>query len=119
MLLLVHTISVFYCAQLGMKCLLGISNFIEEISIFSYSDVSLSLSLFCIDYLEKRYHLFLLFFGTLHSDGYLLLSPLPFTSFLFSAICKASSDNYCLFAFLLLEDGLNYCLLYNVTNLHP
>ena len=29
---------------------------------------------------------------------YLSFSPLPFTSFLFSVICKASSDNH--FAFL-------------------
>ena len=40
----------------------------------------------------------LLFFGTLHSNGYLSFSPLPFISVLFTAICKASSDNH--FAFL-------------------
>ena len=34
---------------------------------------------------------------TLHSDGHLSVSPLPFTSLLFSAICKSSSDNYLVF----------------------
>ena len=38
-------------------------------------------------------------------------------SFLFSAICKASLDS--IFAFLFLGDGLDHCLLYNVTNLRP
>ena len=46
----------------------------------------------------------------------LTFSPLPFTS-LFSAICKASSNN--LFAFLFLGDGLDLCLLYNAMNLCP
>ena len=32
----VLTISVLYCAHLYMKCSLGISNFLEEISIFSH-----------------------------------------------------------------------------------
>ena len=40
----------------------------------------------------------LVFSGTLHSVWYLSLSPLPFASLLFSAFCKASSDNH--FAFL-------------------
>ena len=40
---------------------------------------------------------------------------LPLASLLFSAIYKASSDNH--FAFLFLKDGLDHCLLYNVTNL--
>ena len=47
---------------------------------------------------------------------YLSFSPLLFTSLLFTAICKASSDSH--FAFLFLGDGLDPCLLYNVTNLH-
>ena len=37
----VHTISVFYCAHLCMKCSLGISNFLEEISSLSLSIISL------------------------------------------------------------------------------
>ena len=46
---------------------------------------------------------------------YLSFSPLPFTSLLFSAICKASSD-LCLFAFLCLRDSFDHHLLYNVMN---
>ena len=46
-------------------------------------------------HLRRFSYLSLLFFGTLHSDGF---SPLPFTSLLFSGICKASSNNP--FAFL-------------------
>ena len=48
---------------------------------------------------------------------YLSISPLLFTSLLFTAICKASPDS--LFAFLFYGDGLAPCLLYNVTNLIP
>ena len=48
---------------------------------------------------RKAFYLSLLFFGTLHSNGCIFpFSPLPFTSLLFSATCKASSDNH--FAFL-------------------
>ena len=46
---------------------------------------------------------------------YLSFSPLPFTSLLFTVICKASSDNhFACFAFLFLGDGLDACLLYSV-----
>ena len=41
-------------------------------------------------------------------------------SLLFSAICKASSDNHdAFFAFLFLGDDFDHHLLYNVMNLHP
>ena len=79
-----------------MKCPLGISDFLEEVSSLSHSIV------------------FLCFFALLTEEGFLnspcyslelciqmdisFLSPLPFASLLFSAICKASSDNH--FAFL-------------------
>ena len=46
---------------------------------------------------------------------YLYFFPWPFSSLLFPAICKASSDNH--FAFLLL--GFDRHSLYNVMNLHP
>ena len=42
---------------------------------------------------------------------YLSFSPLPFASLLFTAVCKASSDNH--FGFLFLGDSLYSCLLYN------
>ena len=48
-----------------MKCCLGISNFLEEISSLSDSIVFL---FFCIVHLERLSYLSLLFFGTLHSD---------------------------------------------------
>ena len=51
---------------------------------------------------------------------YLSISPLLFTSLLFSAICKASSDSHLAsFALLSLGDGLDSCLMHNVMNLHP
>ena len=50
---------------------------------------------------------------------YLSFSPSLFVFLLFTAICKASSDSYCFFAFLFHGDGLDPCLLYNVTNLCP
>ena len=61
----VHTIFVLYWAHLCMKCSLGISNFLEEISSLSHSVVPLFL---CIDRWGRLSYLFLLFFGTLHSD---------------------------------------------------
>ena len=39
-------------------------------------------------------YLSLLVYGTLHSDGYLSFSLLPFASLLFSTIWEASSDNH-------------------------
>ena len=82
-----------------MKCYLGISNFLEEISSLSQSVV------------------FLYFFALIAEEGFLIsscyslelciqmiiclylsFSPLLFASLLFTAICKASSDSY--FAFL-------------------
>ena len=54
-----------------MKCSLGVSNFLEEISSLSHSNA------------------FLYLFSLITEEG--------FISFFFSAICKASSDNY--FAF--------------------
>ena len=75
-----------------MKCSLGISNFLEEISSLSHSVV------------------FLYFFALIIEEGFLIspcyclewvylsFSPLPFASLLFTAICNASLDNH--FAFL-------------------
>ena len=78
-----------------MKCSLGISNFLEEISSLSHSVVPHFL---CIDHWGRLSYHPLLFFGALHSDAYIFLSPLLFASLLFTAICKASSDSH--FAFL-------------------
>ena len=91
-------------------------NFLEEIS--SPSHWVVSLLFLCINHWGRLSYLSLLFLGTLHSNGYIFpFSPLPLASLLFSAIHKASSDNhFCLFAFLFLGDGLDPCLLFNVTN---
>ena len=93
---LISSASVLYCAHLCMKSSLGICNFLEEISCLSHSIV------------------FLYFFALITEEGF-LISPcyslelfiqmsisfffsFAFTCFLFTAICKASSDNH--FAFL-------------------
>ena len=83
--------------------------------ILLFSSISLHLSL------RKA---FLSLLGILWNSAFkwvcLSFSPLPFTSFLFSAICKASSDSHFAFlAFRLLVDGLDHCLLYNARNLWP
>jgi len=67
-----------------MKCSLGISNFLEEISDLSLSIIFLY---FFALITSKCFLLSLLFFGTLHSDGYifpalLYLSPLFFSQLL-------------------------------------
>ena len=85
-----------FCARFCMKCSLGISNFLEEISNFFHSLV------------------FLYFFALISEIGFLIspsyslelcfqmlisfLFSLFFTSLLFTAIFKASSDSH--FAFL-------------------
>ena len=80
-----------FIVPIFVKCSLGISNFLEEISSLSHSIV------------------FLYFFSLITDEGFLISpcyslelciqwsvshSPLPFTSLLLSAICKASSDNH-------------------------
>ena len=94
MLLLGPYISVLYCAHLCMKCSLGISNFLEEISSFSHSIVFLYF--FALITEEGFLISPCYFFETLPSD--LSFSPLPLASLLSSAVCKTSSDNH--FAFL-------------------
>ena len=51
---------------------------------------------------------------------YLSFSPLPLASLLFSAICKASSDNhFAILHFFRGGDGFDHCPLYNVrTSIH-
>ena len=98
-----------------MKYSLVISYFLEETSSVSHSIV------------------FLYFLTLITEEGFLISScyslelciqmlisfffPLLLSSLLFIAICKASSDShFVFFAFLFLGDGLDPCLLYNVTN---
>ena len=61
--------SVLYCAHLCMKCSFGISKFLEEISRLSHP-IFVPLIL-CTDHWGWLSYLSLLFFGTLHSNGYI------------------------------------------------
>ena len=78
-----------------MKCSLGISDFLEEISRLSHSTVC-SISLYCSH--KAVLSLLAILWNSAFSRVYLSFSLLPFISLLFSAICKPSSDNH--FAFL-------------------
>ena len=75
-----------------MKCSLGVSNFLEEISSLSHSIVSLHLFALVTeeDFLIPPFYSL-----ELHSDGYIFpFSPLPLASLLFLALCEASTDNH-------------------------
>ena len=63
-----------------MKCSLGISNFLEEISSLLFCSFPLFL---CIDRWRRLYYLFLLFFGILHSDAYIFPFLLCFSLLFF------------------------------------
>ena len=81
---------------LCMKCTLGILIFLTSSLVFPillFSSISLHWSL------KKAYlPLLAIIWNSAFRWVYLSFSPLPFSSLLFSAICKASSDNR--FAFL-------------------
>ena len=78
-----------------MKSSLGISDFLEEISslpILLFSSISFHWSL------RKAFlSLFAILWNSAFKWVYISFSPLPFTSLLFTAICKASSDNHFVF----------------------
>ena len=82
-------------------CSLGISNFLEEISSLSHSIVFL----YSLHWSLRKAFLSLLaiLWNSVFKWVYLSFSPLLFTSLLFTAICKASSNSH--FAFLFLGDG--------------
>ena len=106
----------FLCALLCVKCSLGVSNFLEEISIPSRSVVFLY---FFALITEKAFLSLLAFlWNSVFKWVYLSFSPLPFTSLIFIAVYKASQTTILPFCFFP-GDGLDHCLLYNVTNLHP
>ena len=87
---------VLYWAHLCMKCSLGISNFLEEISGLSHSLVFLYF--FHWSYGKAFLSLPAILWNSAFRWVCLSFSPLPFTSGLFWTICKASSGNH--FAFL-------------------
>ena len=66
-----------------MKCSLGISNFLEEISSLSHSVVFLY---FFALIAEEGFLISLLFFGTLHSDVYIFPFLLCFSLLFFSQL---------------------------------
>ena len=74
-----------------MKCSLGIFNFLEEISSLSHSIVSLY-SFHC-SLRNVFLSLLAILWNSAFESVYLSFSPLLFTSLLFTAICKASSDS--------------------------
>ena len=80
-----------------MKYSLGIFNFLEEISSLSHSVVFLYF--FALITEDAFLSLLAILWNSAFRCLYLSFSPLLFTSLLFSAICKASSDSH--FAFLL------------------
>src|SRR5574337_1935019 len=79
-----------------MKCSLGISNFLEEISSLSHSIIFLYF--FALIMRKAFLSLLDILWNSAFKWVYLSFSPLPFASLLFTAICNASSDNH--FAFL-------------------
>ena len=113
----VHTISVLNCAHLCMKYSLSISDFPEETSSLSYFIVFLCF--FALLTRKAFLSLLAILWNSAFKWIYLSISSLPIASLLFTAICKASSDNPFAFWFLFLGDGLDHCLLYIVTNIRP
>ena len=105
-----------------MKRSLGISNFLEEISIeISIVFPILLFSSISLRWLRKGFlSLLAILWNSAFKWIYLSFSPLLFASLLFSAICKASSDSHLgLVTFLFLGDGFDHRPLYDVTNLCP
>ena len=75
---------LFFWTHLCMKCSLGISNFLEELSSLSHCFPFYCFSLFlCTGHWERFSYLFLLFFGTLHSDAYIFPFLLCFSLLFF------------------------------------
>ena len=66
-----------------MKCSLGISNFLKEISSFPFYCFPLFL---CTDHWGRLSYLSLLFFGTLHSNGYIFPFLICFSLLFFSQL---------------------------------
>ena len=79
---------LWFCTPLATMC----------ISMWSQNTSPMYFPLFlCIDHWGTLSHLSLLCFGSPFKWVYLSFSPFPLASLLFSAICKASSDNHFVF----------------------
>ena len=101
-----------------MKCFCGISNFLKEISSLSHS----IFFLYFFPLITEEVFLIslFLFFGTLHSNGYIFPFLLCFWLLFFCQLfVRPPQTAILLFAFLFLGVGLVPCLLYNVMNFHP
>ena len=81
-----------------MKCSLGIYNFLEEISSLSHSTVFVYFFALITEELITFLSLLAILWNSAFKWVYLSFSPLLFSSLLFTAICKASSDSH--FTFL-------------------
>jgi len=74
----------------------------------------------CIVHWGRLSYLSLLFFGTLHSDGYIFSFLLCVLLLFFSQLFLRPPQTTILsFTFLSLGDGLDHCVLYSVRNLCP
>ena len=103
--------------------------FVWNISLLSliFLKRSLVFPVLLFSYISLHWSLRRLFLSLLAINGnsafrwiYLSSSPLPLASLLFSAICKASSDNHFAFVhFLFFGIIFDHCLLYSVMNFHP
>ena len=91
----VRTISVLCWAYFCIKCSLGISNFLKEMPSLSHSIVFLYF--FALITEESFLISPCYFLGLCIQMGISFLFYLPFTSLLFTAICKASSDSQFVF----------------------
>ena len=111
----VRSISVVYCAHLCMKCSLGVSKFLEEISSLCHSVVFLYFFALTTEegFLISPCYSLELCFQMGISFLFLLCFLLLFVSQLF---VRPPQTAILLFAFLF---HLDPCLLYNVTNLRP
>ena len=78
----VHTIPVLYCAHLCMKCSLVPLNFLKTSLVFPI----LLFSSLSTDHWGRLSYLSLLFFGTLHSEGYIFPFLLCFSLLFFSQL---------------------------------
>ena len=78
-----------------MKCSLGISNFLEEISSLSHSVVFLCFFALISEEYEQG-SLLAILWNSAFRCSYLSFSPLLFASLLFTAICKALLDSHAL-----------------------
>ena len=88
---------VLYYACLCVKCSLGISSSLEKISGLSHSNVFFYFFFFHCPLKKTLLSLLAILWNCAYRWVCVSFSPLPFTS-LFSATCKASTDNH--FAFL-------------------